>query len=104
MEGWTEEDRRRLAGGMGRIGGLVEGWRKVENLTKIYRTSIEHLSKIYGSGVYLGCIWGVSGGIGGTSGVHLECIWRYMGSIWSVSGYIWGVSESILGVSGSILG
>ena len=46
--------------------------RRYENLSKIDRTSIEHLSKIYGSGVYLGCIWG-------GSGVDLRCIWVDLG-------------------------
>ena len=34
--------------------------KSIENLSKIYRKSIENLSKIYVSEVYLRCIWGVS--------------------------------------------
>ena len=41
--------------------------------------SIENLSKVYVSEVYLGCIWATSwvylGVPGGVSGVYLRCIW-----------------------------
>ena len=54
------------------------------------------------SGMYLECMWSVSGRIWksgvylGVSGVYLECIWNvsgmYLECIWSVSGRIWNVS------------
>ena len=56
----------------GGICGVSEGYlRCIRGLSglKIYRNSIENLSKIYvTSEVRLGCVWGVSG-------VYLGCIW-----------------------------
>ena len=40
------------------------------------------------SEMYLGCIWGISGGIWGVSGTYLRCIWMYL----DVSGGYLGVS------------
>ena len=50
-----------------------------ENLSKIYRKSIEHLLEIYRFGVDLGWIWGGSGVTLGSLGVILGPLLAYEG-------------------------
>ena len=88
---WMRDDLERLGGDISienRFEIYLECiWKSIENLSKIYRKSIEHL-----------CIWVVSEwylrGIWGVSGVYLGCVWDvsevYLG--WYLRG-IWRVSE-----------
>ena len=101
------------------VSGVYLGWKiyrtSIENLSKIYRTSIEHLSNIYVSEVYLGCIWVVSGvenlsKINRKSIDNLSKIYRtpidYLSKIYVSEVYmrcIWGVSGVYLGRIGGCI-
>ena len=72
--------------------------KSIENLSKIYRKSIENLSKIYVSEVYLRCIWGdfgVTSGLDlayeGDYGALCEPFRRRKALDYKCDGYVWGL-------------